>query len=222
MTAISTKGIVIEIQSGDATGDVLDVSSITKADPPVVSLGTPLGAAPNPGDVVMFGTTTGFDELSGKAFIVASTPTPAVDEFALTGIDLTDSSGVLAGGITATLYSVTDFVNLCLNQLDIGEATVNTIDAGTYCGPASLAGAPQLGSLTVGGYVDPNDSGYLEVLKAEEDGTPRVIRVSFPADYGYLMGIVTIGSVSWQVPLEGGIAWTATASQNSQIRYQLP
>lgn len=222
MVAISTKGIVIEIQSGSATGDDLDISSISKTAPSVVTLGTPLGAAPNVGDVVVFGSSTGFDELNSKSFLVASSPTPDASSFGLTGTDLTASTGVLSGSATAKLYSTTDFISLCLSQLDIGEATVNTIDAATFCGPASLAGQPQLGQLTIGGYVDPNDVGYVEILKAEEDSKPRVIRIIFPADYGYLVGVVTINSVSWQVPLEGGIAWTASCSQNTQIRYQAP
>lgn len=222
MTAISTKGITIGIQSGDASGTSLDISAITAANPPVVSLGTPLGAAPLVGDIVVFGSTTGFDELNGKAFLVADTPAPSVNDFALAGVDLSSTSGAISGSITATLYSTTDFINLCLNQLDIGEATVNTVDVGTFCGPASITGQPQLGTLSIGGYVDPNDTGYAEVLKAEADGAPRVIVVEFPAGYGSLVGIVTVGSVSWQVPLEGGIAWTATCSQNSQIRYVAP
>ena len=222
MTAISTKGLTIQILDGDAVGTDLDISAITKADPPVVTLGTPLGGAPNVGDVVVFGSTTGFDELNGRTFLVASTPTPTVSSFALAGIDLTDSDGVIAGGISATLYTVTDFINLCLSQLDIGAATVNPIDVGTFCGPASITGQPQLGTLTIGGYVDPNDTGYLEVIKAEQDNKPRVILVEFPADYGFLVGLVTIGSVSWDLPLEGGVGWSATASQNSQLRYMKP
>jgi hypothetical protein len=222
MTAISTKGITIGILNGNATGEVLDISDITKATAPVVTLNTPLAAAPNAGDVVVFGTSTGFDELNGKTFLVASTPTPTTSDFTLAGIDLTDSEGAIAAGITATLYDSADFINLCLNQLDIGAATVNNIDVGTFCGPASITGQPQLGTLTIGGYVDPNDTGYQEIIKAEADGKPRVIIIEFPADYGYLVGLITIGSVSWDVPLEGGVGWTATASQNSQIRYIAP
>lgn len=222
MTAISTKGINIGILDGDASGTTLDISAITSVATPVVSLNTPLGSAPNVGDVIVFGTTTGFDELNGKTFLVAETPAPTVNDFALAGIDLSDSTGTLAAGITATIYSTTDFINLCLNQLDIGAATVNTIDVGTFCGPASITGQPQLGTLTIGGYVDPDDVGYAEVIKAERDGAPRVMLITFPADYGFLVGLITIGSVSFDVPLEGGIGWTATASQNSQIRYMNP
>lgn len=222
MTAISTKGITIGILNGNAVGEDLDISAITKTTAPVVTLGTDLAVAPVPGDVVVFGTTTGFDELNGRTFLVNSTPTPTVSEFALTGVDLTDSDGAIAAGITGTLYDSADFINLCLSQLDIGAATVNSIDVGTFCGPASITGQPQLGTLTIGGYVDPDDTGYQEVIKAEADGKPRVIVVEFPAEYGYLVGLITVGSVSWDVPLEGGIGWTATASQNSQIRYMNP
>jgi len=223
MTAISTKGIVIELLNGSASGDALDISAISAANPPVIDLTTPLGAAPNVGDVVVFGSNTGFEELNGKSFLVGSDVTPTASQFSLAGIDLSSSTGAVGGSITATLYGSADFVSLCLSQLDIGESTTQSISTATFCDTASsVGGNPQLGNITIGGYVDPNDSGYQEVLAAEMDGANRVFKVRFPQDYGYLVGIVTVGSVSWQAPLEGGIAWTATMNQNTQIRYVNP
>lgn len=216
MPAISTKGVNVFMQLGAATADALTVTAISKANPAVVTADNTVAQLAK-GDIVTFGNQTGFTELNGKSFIV-TTASPTQVTIA---VDLTAATGTLdTTNVTADGYKLaSDFVKLCLNQLDIGAASVNDINVGTFCGPATISGQPTLGSLTVGGYVDPADAGYLEVMKAELDGKPRAVVVELPANYGYLMGVVTIGSVSWAVPLEGGIAWTATASQNTQIRY---
>lgn len=212
MTAISTKGVIVQLQNGSLAGTVLVVTAISKTKPAVITAANNLEV----GDVVTFGTSTGFSELNGKSFIVTN---PKVTEFSLAGTDLTKSPGPMSLGVTATAYPASDFVNLCLSQLNIGASTANPIDVGTLCGSATITGVPTLGQLTVGGYVDPSDPGYIEILAAEADGKPRVFKVLMPSNYGVLIGVVTIGSVSWTVPLQGGIAWSATASQNTQIRY---
>lgn len=223
MTAISTKGIIIELLNGSASGTALDISAISSANPPVVDLTTPLGAAPNVGDVVMFGSDTGFEELNGKAFLIASDIAPTASQFALAGINLSNSSGAISVSMSATLYEMADFLSLCLSQLDIGESTTQSISTATFCDTStSVSGNPQLGNITIGGFVDPNDSGYNEVLAAEDDGLNRVFRVKFPQSYGYLVGVVTVGSVSWGVPLEGGIAWNATLNQSTKLRFVNP
>ena len=216
MTAVSTKGTVVQIQNGALPGTPLTITAITKAKPPSISAVNTLAA----GDVITFGTSTGFTELNGKTFVVGKTPTGAA--FTLAGVDLTGSTGTMAAGITATAHPAGDFVNLCISELSIGASSVSDIDVGTLCGPATIAGPATLGSLTIGGYVDPADSGYIEVLAAEVDGKPRAFKITLPASAGYLLGLVTISSVSWGVPLSGAVSWSATASHNSQIKWVAP
>ena len=72
MTAVSTKGTVISISSGDAVPVDLTVTAVTPATTPD---GLTLITAANTaaaGDVVVFGSSTGFKALNNRAFPISA------------------------------------------------------------------------------------------------------------------------------------------------------
>lgn len=220
MTAVSTKGTKIEISSGDTTPTALTVTAVA---PATTVDGLTLITAANTavaGDVVVFGSSTGFKALDNRAYPISADGLSAT-QFNIIGADTFGSTETMSNNITAKLYSSADMVNLCLSAFDIAAATTNEVDTSTYCADSSVLGKTTPGTITLTGYGDKDDVGMKELLRAESDGIPRLLKITLPGDLGWLIGVIGIGSLTWQVPLEGAVGYTANASQNSAIKFVL-
>ena len=125
----------------------------------------------------------------------------------------------MSNNITAQLYQAINNINLCLSGFDIAAATTNEVDTSTYCAESSVLGKTTPGTITLTGYGDKEDVGLKELLRAESDGIPRLLTITLPGNLGWLIGVISIGSISWQVPLEGAVGYSANASQNSAIKF---
>ena len=218
MTAVSTKGTVISISSGDAVPVDLTVTAVTPATAPD---GLTLITAANSavaGDVVVFGSSTGFKALNNRAFPISATGLSAT-QFNIIGADTYGSTETISNNITAQLYKAVNDINLCLSGFDIAQSTTNEVDTSTYCADSSILGKTTPGTITLTGYGDKEDVGLKELLRAEADGIPRLLKITLPGNLGWLIGVIAIGSISWQVPLEGAVGYTANASQNSAIKF---
>ena len=218
MTAVSTKGTVISISSGDAVPVDLTVTAVTPATTPD---GLTLITAANTaaaGDVVVFGSSTGFKALNNRAFPISATGLSAT-QFNIIGADTYGSTETMSNNITAQLYQAINNINLCLSGFDIAAATTNEVDTSTYCAESSVLGKTTPGTITLTGYGDKEDVGLKELLRAESDGIPRLLTITLPGNLGWLIGVISIGSISWQVPLEGAVGYSANASQNSAIKF---
>lgn len=220
MTAKSTKDTKICITRGDAMPLGLVPADISKAAPAVVSMGA--------GEVTTSGITdgdivtvhnTGFESLDGKVFVVSNVDTGA-DTFELVGSDTTLETATydnVAGGILR--YTSDDLECLCLSEFTLNKTAPGTISVGTFCDPsATLPGNASETTIDFAGYVDITDSAYIELLAAEDDGATRLLRVILPEN-GYLVGVVTITSIGWDIPLEGGVGYTGTMLLQSAIRH---
>jgi hypothetical protein len=213
MAAKSTKGTVVYLSDGtDPT--TLVPTAISKASPAEVTVASVVGLTV--GDPVRV-VTSGLTELDGKLFAVANID--AVENtFDLVGSDTTDSTGSLAMSPSIQVYESADMVKLCLAELTFNPETPGTIAVGTFCDPSATlpATATGAGTATMTGFVDIADPGYAALLAAEEDGVTRMLQMVFPQGQGYLMAPITISSVTWQTPLEGGIGFTANAALASK------
>jgi hypothetical protein len=198
-----------------ASSAEIDVTLITAAKPAVVTLSaiTDLSA----GDLIKISGTT-LPELDGKTFVIGTVTTTGdpVGTVELKGADLTGAT--IPGTIPATakatvLKKATDLLLMCLASISIDSGTPGTVSVATYCEPtASLpAIAQEAGTMTLEGWIDPTDPGYVEILAAEIDGLPRTLDIKLPGSMGDIVADITVSSVAFNLPIDGGLGFSASA-----------
>jgi hypothetical protein len=211
--AVSTKGLDVWLYTADAVPVELVPTAISLANPPEVTVAASTGVVT--GDVAHV-NTVGFPELDNKTFVVGAVTATTIE---LLGADTTASTGVLSATPTITVYPSSDRVKLCLAQLDIAAPSANDISTNTFCEDGSVAGRTTPGTIALAGYLDENDTGLDELVKADEDGLPRYFEVVLPGTLGYLVGKITISGLSVTTPLDGAVGWTAVGTQNEKIKW---
>ena len=75
------------------------------------------------------------------------------------------------------------------------------------------------GTATLGGWIDKDDPAYAELLLAQEDTLPRVFSIVLPQGQGEIIAPIIVSGVTWDIPLEGGMAFTASATLQSRPRH---
>jgi hypothetical protein len=216
MSAFSTKGVTIALSPGSATPIELSPTGITASAAAggntIITVANTLAV----GDVVVFPPTTGFKALNSKSFPVRN---PTATQFEVSA-DTFGSTEVMATGLAVKVYKKADLINLCLGEFTIAAASVSDISVGTYCEPgAVIPGTSQAGSITLTGFVDPNDVGYMELVKAGEDGIASAIDITLPGTLGHLIGVISLSEMSFSVPLSGAVGFSITGSQTSPLKY---
>jgi hypothetical protein len=154
------------------------------------------------GDIVVV-EGSGWSTLDGRAGQVSVASGTSVT------VKLDTSSEVAAFGAAAkaNLIASADWLEACLSGLDIDSGTSDSITVGTFCDAgAAIAGAGTNGNVNITGFVDPNDAGFQELLKASADGVPRNFKLVLPkaanpgatASNGGIMYFTnaTVGSIS--------------------------
>jgi hypothetical protein len=217
--AKSSKGVRMFLSKGDATVATVNPSAIDKGNPTAVT-------APPPGPVpdayavgqLVYCRDTGFAELDNKYFSIAEV---TVDGFTLRGADTTDSEGVLRPNAEMDVLDGADLIGMCLNNFAFNLETPGTIAAGTYCNPSATlpSTATGAGTATLGGWIDVADPAYVELIKAEDDGLKRVFSILLPLGQGEIIAPLTVSGIAWDIPLEGGMAFTATAALGARPRH---
>lgn len=214
MAAKSSKGVQICLTGPvETTGSSTEVTIIGfDAAKPTILEGTNTAVA---GDLVTV-MGTGVPALDGKTFVAG--PNTSATEIELVGADTTGVTLPSSFSGKAKVYS--DVTCLCLNALAINAETPGTVSVATYCDPtASIPSVVvQAGTMTIGGYVDVNAEDYPALLAAEEDGLQRLIRIELPAN-GFIVAPITISQLTWDLPLDGAIAFTGTATLGSKPKH---
>jgi hypothetical protein len=195
-------------------------TSITNAATPLVTV--PDASEIENGDIVAF-DSTGVGELDNAAYVVAS---KSGNTFTLEGADLSDQPSVVTSG-TMLLYKIVTtegtgaaLLEACGNSFDYTQDQGTTIDVSTTCGSASLAGEPGTGTISLGGYIDPDSLGFKEIQKASVDGAPRIFLLVFPNDNGAIIfPEITVNAFSFSVALNSAVAFTAGAVVNQPPVY---
>jgi hypothetical protein len=215
MSAISTKGTTISLSVGATTPDDLAptaiVPSTTAGGDTVITVANTAAV----GDVVVMPPTTGYKGLDNKVFpIKAATATDIT-----IAADTHGQAGPMAVGMKVQHYAKAAMLNLCLSSFDIAAGSTNEIDVSTYCSAGSILGKTTPGSITLNGFVDNADTGFMELVKAGDDGVARVLDIDLPGTLGHLVGVVAFSEMSFSVPLEGAVGFSITASQNKAVKY---
>jgi hypothetical protein len=161
---------------------------------------------------------TGFKELDDRIFSIAEV---TANGFSLLGSNTTNSTATMLVGATMEVYDSADLIKMCLNNFAFNLETPGSINVGTYCNPSgSIPSSPtSVGTATLGGWIDVEDEAYEELLLAEEDGLKRVFSILLPLDQGEIVAVLTITGVTWDIPLEGGMAFTATGDLQTKPRH---
>jgi hypothetical protein len=154
------------------------------------------------GDIVVV-EGSGWASLDNKAGeVIAATGTTVTVR-----LDTSAETATFAPAAKANFVKSADWLEACLAGLDIDSGTTDSIATGTFCDAGSaIAGAGTNGTVNISGFVDPNDAGYQELLKASQDGVPRNFKLVLPkaanpgaaASNGGVMYFTwaTVGSIS--------------------------
>jgi len=178
MAAFSTKGMTVWLQKlGTGAPAVVTVTQITNSKPAVVTVGATDIAKFVDGNTVKV-AGTGVAALDNHFFVVS-----ALDDtdntFALMGSDASSATAVITTGTVANYTG--DMVEFCVAGLDRQQQPAAAISVGTTCDPsAQIAGEPEAGTLAVNGFVDYQKEGFLEFMRAVDDGATRVLIVDLP------------------------------------------
>jgi hypothetical protein len=210
--AVSTKGLVIYMSKTATTPTSLTPTGITAAKPSVITVSSTTGIAN--GDVA-YVSNTGIKALDGKYFTVGSLASGSIT---LVGSNNTGGATTIGAGAKIEVYKASDMCNLCLSSIAFSEESGQTISVGTFCDPsASIATPPTTaGTVTMSGFVDKTDPCYSELLEAVSDGAPRVISIELPQGNGHIVAPITLSSISWDLPIQGAVGFTASGALGSK------
>lgn len=219
MTAVakSSKGVSMYLSTAAAVVATVVPTAIAKDAPTTVTAPAPV-EGPFLVDQIVYARDTGFPELDGKYFVIAEVTETG---FTLLGADTTNSTGVLGAGAEMDIWGAEDLVKMCLNNFTFNLTAPGTIAAGTYCNPTATlpSTATSVGTATLGGWIDVEDPAYVELLNAEDDGLTRVFVIVLPQGQGEIIAPLTINGITWAIPLEGGMAFTATGDLQAKPRH---
>lgn len=157
---------------------------------------------------------SGFAALDGKLFTIGAV---GAGNFSLVGADTTLSPGNMSGDAEVEIYDSTDLVRLCLTTFAFNPETPGTVAVGTYCNPSATlpAVATSAGTATLGGWIDKDDLGYRELVLAAQDTVERIFSIVLPQTQGEIIAPITFSQLAWEIPLDGGMAFTANGALGS-------
>jgi len=110
-----------------------------------------------------------------------------------------------------THYTPADFTGLCLAAFDVSVEQPSTLSVATFCDPSATLPVPAstAGTVSLSGFVDTKDPGYLAIRTLNGDGKTHMLRISLPNN-GYLLMDGTLSGLGWQVALNDAQRWSAT------------
>ena len=216
--AKSTAGTKIcIIKDGATTGVSVTATGASKAAPCEIT--TASTGTLKDGDLVWIPAAgTGLSEIDNKWWVI--TNLVADTTFDLLGSDTTASTGTFAAGTAMKGHGDADMQCLCLSSISFNRDTPDTISTATFCDTTSSipGSATSAGSVDFGGYVDITDSDYKELLKLEASGDETVFRVALPNN-GYITFPAVINQITVNIPLEGAVAYSGSATLKSAARH---
>ena len=156
--------------------------------------------------------------LDGKAFIADAINGNAIT---LRGADLTGEVADTGAVGTASPLSSDDFYKFCLNSYEYEKTAADAIDVSTFCETESLAGTPQPGTVTIGGFIDYKSLAYNEWRAAVVDGRKRIWRIVLPvsAGGGEIIYTITPSGYTETYNMNEGVSFSATAVVNEDPLY---
>lgn len=225
MAAFSTKGMTVWLQS--LSGGVpapVTVSQITNSKPAVATVGAAGITGFKDGDTVQV-TGTGLPALDNNFYVVSNLDDTAYT-FTLMGSDASSATQPITQGSIANFTG--SLVEFCVAGLDRQQQPAAAISVGTTCDPtAQIAGDPQAGTLSVNGFVDYEKEGFLEFMRAVDDGKTRVLVVDLPesattgGDGQIIFPQVTATGFSETFNVGAAASWTGEFTLGTRPQYRV-
>lgn len=163
-------------------------------------------------------SNSGFVSLDGKVFSISATSAGSIT---LLGSDTSAERGNMSTDVSVEIWDSSQLVRLCLTGFTFNPETPGTTNVGTYCNPSATL--PQVavsaGTATLNGWIDKNDPGYVELIEAADDATQRIFSIVLPQNQGEIVAPITLSQIAWDIPLEGGMAFTATGALGAAPRH---
>jgi hypothetical protein len=213
MAAKSTKGVQICLTGDTAATPAKTITAIA-AGTAANSVDVSATGTFVVGDLVKFGDV-GYASLNNKSFPVTALSTGG---FEISNVTL--GAGTLSASPKVEHFEAADLTCLCLSSVGIQADSGSSINVGTFCEPtATIPGAAGgAGTLSFAGFVDVTAKDYPALLAAVEDGKERIIRITLPGN-GYITAPLTIASITWDIPLDGAVGFSGTATLASKPKH---
>ncbi len=217
MAASNSKNVKIQVLKVNATGIAITPTDASTANPSVILTATTLTAAD--GDVaVLAADSTGLTTIDGKSFIIGGLV--ADTSFNLLGSKAALDTSVFAAVTDITVHGAADWLTLCLSSFTINAGSPSTTSTATFCDPTSSvpSAVVESGTIDVGGYIDITSADYQDMLDWDDAGGQRMFRVLLPKN-GSMLFEATIGSLSWDIPIDGALGWNASMTLAGKPRH---
>lgn len=202
-------------ENAAAPPGAVGVTSITAADPAVLTLAAAVPAGTANGDLVML-ENTGQALLDGKAFRIAAlnTTTPAAPTMELDDFDGTQLSGAVSTG-TATVFNKTGaeaLLEVCLVNITVAGVAPDSIQMDDMCDSATVLGSPKPPTFTFSGFVNKDSAGFknLMVASIESPKQTRYALIDYTEAGGYIFGPVEIGEVTITAQTAQGLQFSGS------------
>ena len=225
LTAVDTSaatgpavGSLLKVVPMGDTAPSVNIQSLSNTNPSVMTvLAGDIGLFTEGKWVMIEDSNTSLD---GKAFIAQIVDTPGA-KVTLQGADLTGEVAPTGAVGRATPLSDDDFYKFCLSSYEYEKTAADAIDVSTFCETETLAGTPQPGNITIGGFVDFKSLAYNEWRTAVNDGRKRVWRIALPvsAGGGEIIYTITPSGYTETYNMNEGVSYSATAVVNEEPLY---
>lgn len=195
--------------SADTTPVPINVTSVTKASPPVVTPATMPSDLAN-GDLVTF-DATGDVFLDGYAFRIAALDATS---FTLPDVESSDiTAAVTTGTFTTYMKAGSDaLLEACMAQITVTGVAPSSINLDDMCSSTTILGDSMPPTFTFNGFVDQESAGFENLVDASiETPKPTVaILIDFGPDGGYIAGPGQIGEMTVTAGVNAGLAFSGS------------
>ena len=205
----SNAHLYISDVSAGTTPVPVNVTSITKASPPVVTPATMPTDFAN-GDLATF-EGTGDAYLDGHAFRIAALDATT---FTLPDVESSDIAAAVTGGTFTTYMKAGDdaLLEACMVQITVTGVAPTSINLDDMCSSTTILGDNKPPTFTFNGFVDQESPGFENLVEASiAMPKPTVaILIDFGTDGGYIAGPGQIGEMTVTAGVNAGLAFSGS------------
>ena len=201
---------------GDAAPVPVNITSVTKANPSVVTLAAAGPAGMAIGDFVEINGTAEA-KLDTHSFRIAAVDVsvPAAPKLTLADFDGTKLTAAVAAKGTATVYTKAGTAGLipaCLVNITVAGVAPDSIQMDDMCDSTTVLGSPKPPTFSFSGFVKKTDPGFKNLVAAslEDPKLTHVVLVDYTDLGGYIIGPGQVGEVTITAQTAQGLQFSGT------------
>ena len=199
--------------TGSAAPAASAITSISAANPAVLTLTTPVATAAV-GDFALI-EGTGKAAVDGKSFRISAVGSGGA-ALTLEDLDGTAMGGAVGAVGTAQIFELTepdaDLMHACVATVTVAGQAPDTLNLDDMCSSTSLLGTAKPPTFQFTGWVDKDAEGFKNLVQAslENPKTERFLLIDYGAEGGYIYGPVQIGEISITAGVNAGLAFSGS------------